>query len=66
MRILLVSAMLSVLGLQLLDTNRAAAAHTSADAAGHEQARNELLTAEERFDIESRGVALAARGTPAP
>ena len=62
MRILVLSAMLSMLGLQLLDTHpQSAIATDAANRAWHEQARNQLLTAAERLELESRQIALEQR-----
>lgn len=63
MRVLLLSATLSLLGLPLLDADRrtnAGAGTAAVNARHHEQARNQLLTPEERVDIESRRLALEA------
>lgn len=62
MRIVLLAVVVSMLGLQALQTKPpAAASAASTDLDRHEHARDRLLTAEERVDVASRRLALEAR-----
>lgn len=62
MRILLLAATISTAVLGVSNAVRSTeAASRAADPSSYEQARNELLTAEERLDVETRYAYLAGR-----